>query len=144
MLLLLYKRLDVAYKLVILHLQSLKILDFANTIAQLKEAERRLQDIETLRSKSLDTALLIRKPTKLKKPPPRFKVRKCYYYYFTNYKRLKCPKYLKTLKSQRAYNKAQQAKSVIDILKLFVKNALTTQAAITLNQDSQIVNSRTS
>jgi hypothetical protein len=42
MLLLLYRRLNAAYEPVILHLQSSKLLDFADAIGQLKEAERKL------------------------------------------------------------------------------------------------------
>jgi hypothetical protein len=106
MLLLLYRRLNAAYEPVILHLQGSKLLDFADAIGQLKEAKRRLQDTETLGSKGPDTALSARKQTKPRGLPPRFKVGECYYCHFTNHKRPKCPKYLKTPEGQRAYNKA--------------------------------------
>jgi hypothetical protein len=140
MLLLLYRRLNVAYEPAILYLQGLEEQDFADAVSQLKESERRLLDEESAESQGPDTALSAGKQAKKKPrdPPAGFKVGECYHCHSTGHKRPQCPEYLKTLEGQ---NTTQSAATAAVALVPDSDKAWTARTAITLNSSSWIVDS---
>ena len=149
MLLLLYRRLNPAYEPVILHIQGLTTLDFANAVAQLKEAERRLLENDSSGPKGADTALAAsgKQPKKQQKnqpkgPPPGFKVGECYYCHSTHHKRPECPEYLKTPEGQsRAQNAPKSAPKAAKAAEPAQDKAWTARSATTLTQDLWVVDS---